>query len=284
MDQQEKTLENLREVAADIRRREALPPPDTDRTRESPGQPWAIRLAKWGGLGLVLAAILGKLKFVLIALKFLKFSSILTMLFSIYAYSTLWGWSFAFGFVLLIMIHELGHGIVMRMHGIPAGAPIFIPFVGALIAMKGRPRDAYVEAKVAFGGPVLGSLGTIVCLLIWMTTRSDLWRSLAFSGFLINLFNLLPVGPLDGGRIVGAIDRRMWVLGFALGIPIFLLTKSPILLLVLVLGLFGILRKRSDSERYFDIPPQARRTLAVAYFGIVALLAIGVALTHLTVK
>jgi Zn-dependent protease len=282
MDERQRTIENLREIAARIQgasASRAQPAAAATEARSHKGSS-AARWSRWGVLGLLVVAVLGKLKFVLIALKFLKLSSVLTMLLSIYAYSLVWGWPFAIGFVLLIVVHELGHGIVMRMHGIPAGAPTFIPFVGAVIAMKGRPRNAYVEAKVAFGGPVLGSLGALACLLVAAATQSGFWRSLAFSGFLINLFNLLPVSPLDGGRIAGAISRWMWAVGFAIGIPIFFVTHSPILLIVLIVGLFGLIGRRSEPEGYFDIPASARRAIGLGYFGLAAALAVGAALTH----
>ena len=111
------------------------------------------------------------------------------------------GAPFAIGFVLLIFVHELGHALVLRRQGIPAGAPVFIPFLGAVIAMKGMPRNAWVEALVGIGGPALGTAGAVVCLAMGWLTGAPIWLALASTGFLLNLFNLLPISPLDGGRI-----------------------------------------------------------------------------------
>lgn len=278
MEDQERLQQNLREVAAHLAGGTA---PAEPAAAEPAAQPkGGNRFAHLGWLGVVLAFALGKLKFLLIGLKLMKFSSILTMLVSIWAYSTIWGWPFAVGFVLLIVIHELGHGIVMRMMGIPAGAPTFIPFVGAVIAMKGRPRNAYVEAMVAFGGPVLGSAAAAVCLVLAWSLQSDFWMSLAFSGFLINLFNLLPISPLDGGRIVGAFSRKMWAVGFLIGIPAFWVSKSPLLFLILIVGLLGLLGRRHEPPGYFDIPPAVKRKIAVAYFALAAILASAASLSH----
>src|SRR2546428_12904368 len=111
------------------------------------------RLRRWGAPGVLLAVLLGKLKWLLVVAKFLKLSTLLSMLLMVWVYATMWGVPFAVGFVLLIFVHELGHALVMRQQGIPAGAPVFIPFVGAVIAMRGLPRDAYVEAGGAIRGP-----------------------------------------------------------------------------------------------------------------------------------
>lgn len=280
MDDQERLQQNLREVALHLQGGSQLPEEPQATPEKDPGR--GGRFARLGTLGVVLAFALGKFKFVLMGLKLMKFSSIITMLVSIWAYSTIWGWPFAAGFVLLIVIHELGHGIVMRMMGIPAGAPTFIPFVGAVIAMKGRPRNAYVEALVAFGGPVLGSLAAVVCLVLAWILQSDFWMSLAFSGFMINLFNLLPISPLDGGRIVGAFSRKMWAVGFLIGIPAFWVSKSPLLFLILIVGLVGLLGRRHEPAGYFDIPQPVKMKIAVAYFALAAILASAASLSHVT--
>ena len=277
MDDQQRFQDNLREVAAHLQAGGGPQPPAGVPGPQPEG---SHRFARLGGMGVVLAFALGKFKFVLMGLKLMKFSSILTMLVSIWAYSTIWGWPFAAGFVLLIVVHELGHGLVMRMMGIPAGAPVFIPFVGAVIAMKGRPRNAYVEAMVAFGGPVLGSVAAVVCLALAWGLHSDFWMSLAFSGFMINLFNLLPISPLDGGRIVGAFSRKMWGVGFLIGIPAFLATRSPLLLIILIVGILGLLGRRHEPAGYFDIPPAVKRKIAVAYFVLAAILASAATLSH----
>ena len=137
------------------------------------------------------------------------------MVVSVGAYTLLWGWPFAALFVLLLFVHELGHALWLRKEGIPAGMPVFIPFLGAVISMKGMPRDAYVEAKVGLAGPVLGTLGAAVVLGLGEYTNSDLLRAAGHTGFLLNLFNLLPIVPLDGGRAMAAIHPALWIAGIA---------------------------------------------------------------------
>jgi Zn-dependent protease len=223
--------------------------------------------------------VFGKLKWLLAGLKFMKFGSLITMLLTIWVYSNFFGWPFAVGFVLLILVHEYGHLLAMKQQGIPAGAPVFIPFVGAVIAMKGRPRDAYVEAVVGIGGPLLGGLGALACLVAALTTGSLFFFALASTGFLLNLFNMLPVSPLDGGRITGAISRWLWVAGYAVGVPVLLITGSPILGLILVLGLFTIWRTwTSPVPGYYEISPNQRVAVAVGYFGLLVALALGMSL------
>jgi len=216
------------------------------------------------------------LKFLIPLLKFTKLSTLVSMFVAVWAYALFFGLPFAVGFVLLIFVHELGHGLVMQQQGIRAGAPLFIPFVGAVIAMKSLPRDAYVEALVGIGGPILGSVGALFCLVVAWITGSTLWYALANTGFLINLFNLLPISPLDGGRIVGVISRWLWIAGYAIGIVVFFVTYSPILFLILLLGLFSLRRTISGPRKgYFDVDPAKRMAIGATYFGLVALLALG---------
>src|SRR5436190_267033 len=109
------------------------------------------------------------------------------------------------GFVLLIFVHECGHLLAAKRLGLKVGAPVFIPFMGALIALKEAPRNAWIEAQVGIGGPMLGTLGAGICEVIYLAGGNPLFRALAYSGFFLNLFNLMPVGFLDGGRIVTAL-------------------------------------------------------------------------------
>ncbi len=248
-----------------------------DRPAPSDAPPvWRKRLAGLGPAGLALLFVLGKLKFLIPLLKFTKLSTLVSMFVAVWAYALFFGLPFAVGFVLLIFVHELGHGLVMQQQGIRAGAPLFIPFVGAVIAMKSLPRDAYVEALVGIGGPILGSVGALFCLVVAWITGSTLWYALANTGFLINLFNLLPISPLDGGRIVGVISRWLWIAGYAIGIVVFFVTYSPILFLILLLGLFSLRRTISGPRKgYFDVDPAKRMAIGATYFGLVALLALG---------
>jgi len=275
--EQERRLRNLNSVA-----RHLVDPPEAP-ARAATQEPSRLRqkLAWLGPLGILAAFVLGKLKLIIPLLKFAKFGTLLSMLVSVWAYALFWGFPFALGFVLLIFVHEMGHLIVMRQQGIRAGAPMFIPFVGAAIAMKSLPRNAYVEALVGIGGPILGSVGALLCLLIGWMSGELIWYALANVGFLINLFNLIPISPLDGGRIVGVISRWLWLVGYAIGIAVFLATFSPILMLILLLGLFNIKQViRGPSEDYFKIPREKRLTIGIAYFSLIILLVLAMRTTE----
>ncbi len=272
--QMQKQIENLQAVAAHMASKQQQTPHND--APDAPKSKIQSRLKRWGTLGLLLALVLSKTKWLLVLVKFAKLKTLLTMLIAVWAYGTIWGLPFAVGFILLIFVHELGHGLVMRQQGIPAGAPVFIPFVGAVIAMKGMPRNAYVEALVGIGGPALGTLGAAVCLGIGWATQSQFWFALASTGFLINLFNMLPVSPLDGGRIAGVISRWLWLVGFGLGGFIFFKTQSPLLFLILVFGAFSFFRMlKQKNTSYYDVDIKYRTTIALSYFGLIAIMSIG---------
>lgn len=269
----EKTIENLQLVAAHMAARKQQETPQ-ETTGTKPKQPDFLK--RWGPLGVILALVLGKMKWLLVLFKFAKLKTLLTMLIAVWVYGTIWGIPFAVGFILLIFVHELGHGLVMRQQGIPAGAPVFIPFVGAVIAMKGMPRNAYVEALVGIGGPALGTLVAAVCLVIGYMTQNPFWYALASTGFLINLFNMLPVSPLDGGRIAGVISRWLWLAGFAMGGLLFYKTQSPLLFLILLFGAISFFRTlKMKNAAYYDVDVKRRTSIAISYFGLIAVMALG---------
>jgi hypothetical protein len=168
---------------AERKARQAREPKPEGGSRSSP----AGRAAA-GAAGAGLLFILGKAKFFGLLAGLVKFKTLATMLLSIGAYAVEWGWLFAAGFVLLIFVHEMGHAVAMRLEGIAAGAPVFIPFVGAFIAMQGRPRDAAVEARVAMAGPVAGSLAAWAVLWAGVELDQPLLRALGHTAVLINLF------------------------------------------------------------------------------------------------
>src|SRR5213596_4019214 len=169
-------------------------------------------------VGVLIAKFFAKLKFAVLPL--LKFLPILlksggTMLLMIWVYMQLWGWQFALGFVLLLLVHETGHLIVARKFGLKVGAPVFIPFMGAFIALKEAPRNAWMEACVGIGGPILGSLAAAACHALGLALDYPLFIALAWTAYFLNLFNLTPVGMLDGGRVVTALSPWLWLPGFA---------------------------------------------------------------------
>jgi len=264
-------LENLRAVMA------GPPVPAPTASVPAPGAAHSHR-ARNSVLGSLAAAglfLLGKLKFLGLLAGVLKLKTLATMLLSIAMYASGWGWPFAVGFVLLIFVHEMGHVIVLRREGIPAGAPVFIPFLGAFIAMKGRPRDAYVEAKVAIGGPVTGSLAAWAVLAAGFAFDRPFLVTLGHTGILLNLFNLIPVSPLDGGRIAGVFTRGFWLAGYALGVVALVVTRSPILFLVLVVGLLTLWQRwRNPVPGYDHVPRTQRLAIGLAFAALVVALAL----------
>jgi Zn-dependent protease len=244
----------------------------------------------WGpalAIGLVALKFGAKLKGLLLLLPKLKlFTTSASMLVSIAAYALIWGWAFGLGFVLLLLVHELGHVIQLRREGIEASAPMFIPFLGAVIAAKSMGDDAAAEARVGLAGPILGTIGTLVPLAIWLATGEPFWQALAYVGFFINLFNLLPVLPLDGGRAMAALSPWVWVPGFVALIGLTIAFPNPILILVVIFGGLETWRrwkKRNTPEgrAYHRVPRSTRVLVAVTYLGLAALLAVGVSETFL---
>ena len=261
--------------------------PERDYEPIHPQARWR-ELAKrlWGPLA-VLAAILFKFKGVALAIfKFKVFTTSASMLVSVGAYALIWGWKFAVGFVLLLLVHELGHVLELRRQGVPASAPLFIPFMGAVVGMKQMPADAWKEAQVALAGPIVGSLGALGVWLAGEALDSDLLIALAFTGFLLNLFNLLPIVPLDGGRAVAAIHPVLWAIGLAGLIGLTILAPNPILLIILVLGgleLWRRWRERGHPEAagYYRVRPWQRVATGTTYVGLAALLALAMSATHI---
>ena len=238
-------------------------------------------------LGMLLAKVGTKLKAFLILLPKLKLlATSASMLVSVGAYALIWGWSFGLGFVLLLLIHEMGHVIQLRREGIKASAPMFIPFMGALVAMKELPKNAAAEARVGLAGPVLGSVGALIPLGLYAATGDELFKALAFVAFFLNLFNLLPVLPLDGGRAMAALTPWMWLVGYGLLIAATIAFPNPIMLLILLLGGFETYRRwnerRSPTSREFHrVKPTTRAIIAGVYVGLAALLALGMNATFI---
>jgi Zn-dependent protease len=234
-------------------------------------------------LGAAIVALLAKLKTILVLLPKLKLlASTGTIVVSLAAYALLWGWPFAAGFIALLFVHEMGHVIALRREGLKASAPMFIPFLGAVIAARSLGENALAEARVGLAGPILGSLGSAACLLVWQATGSSLWEALAFTGFFLNLFNLLPVVPLDGGRAMAAMAPWMWFVGFAALIPLAFIFPNPIIFLILIFAGFETykrwkLRRSASPEQqsYYRVRPIDRALVAGVYLTLVALLVVG---------
>ncbi len=223
------------------------------------------------------------LKFGGLLLKLKVVTTAASMLVSIAAYAWIWGLPFAIGFVLLIFIHELGHVLELRRQGVPASAPLFIPFLGAVIGMKQLPDDAWKEAQVALAGPILGSLGAAVVWVAAEANGSDLLMALAFTGFFLNLFNLIPIVPLDGGRAAAALHPAIWLLGLLIMVGLVVVSPNPILIIIVVLGAFELWRRwreRGERAEYYALEVWQRAVVAVVYIGLIAVLAVAVSATH----
>lgn len=232
------------------------------------------------GVVFVLAAKwLAKLKYLILPV--VKFFPVMlktggTMFLSIGVYAMAWGWKWAIGFVLLIFVHECGHLLAARRIGLKVGAPVFIPFMGAFIALKEAPKNAWIESQVGIGGPLLGTVGAAICFGIGLLTGSGLWIGLAYTGFFLNLFNLAPVGFLDGGRIVTALSPWLWIVGILVIGWLMIAHFSFILLLIFIFSvprLISLFRKRTAEEaRYFEVTPHQRLMMGALYFGLIAFL------------
>lgn len=209
-----------------------------------------------------------------------------SMLVSLVAYAWLWGLPFAAGFVALIFVHEMGHVVVLRRQGVRAGVPTFLPFLGAFVRMKSAPRDVGSEAVSALAGPVVGSIGALLCWWAADATGSPMLRGLAYVGFFINLFNLLPALPLDGGRVAGALHPAIWLAGLLALLGWEIVRPSPVIPIVLVLGGLELYRRwrgrrSADSRRYHSIPLTRRVQIGGAYLALVVFLLIAMHATYL---
>src|SRR4051812_36275140 len=215
-----------------------------------------------------------------------------TMILSIGAYALIWGWKWAVGFVLLIFVHECGHLVAAKQFNLKVGAPVFIPFMGAAIALKEAPRNAWVEAWVGIGGPILGSLGALVCHALGEQLNEPLLIALAWTGYWLNLFNLVPLTPLDGGRIATALSPWLWLVGLVLMGLLAWMRPNPMLFFILIFILVQsihrirtLFRKRTDEEqRYFEVTPSQRLIIGLSYFGLIAALVGGMHVADLQLQ
>ena len=234
-----------------------------------------------GAAGAVLLALLAKGKGLLLLLKGLPLAKLLLTSASMFAMiafearrSGVW---FAVGFVLTILVHELGHGYAMKRNGVQAGWPVFIPFFGAMIAMKGEPQDREIEARIAYGGPLAGTAASLVAAGLGLATESRVLLAIAYTGFFLNLFNLTPFSPLDGGRVAQAFSRRAWIFGALVMGGMFFLTHAPQLALIAVMALPRLFGRNTDTR---EVLPRSRQIgWAARYFGLAVFLAAGLYFT-----
>lgn len=231
----------------------------------------------WGAL-----AAAGWLLFNLLKIfKFAKLAKVMTsagsMLLSVAAYALVYGWRYAAGFVLLLFCHELGHYVAARQRGLNVGLPTFVPFVGAWVELKDGLPDARTEAIVGVAGPLLGTTAAVICYAIALLSGSELMLALAYAGFFLNLFNLIPLSPLDGGRVTAVISPRIWLVGIPVLVGLFFYRPSPLLIMIAVLAIPQVLsifqKQDEDARRYYDTPLGDRIGFAMLYLLLVAFLA-----------
>lgn len=250
------------------------------------------------GIGAILVAIgalLAKFKGVLLLLLNLKYAAVLLKIFwfagsffaSVWFYALFWGWKFGLIFVVLIGIHEFGHWLTMRFYGVPSSLPFFIPGLGALVNMKGQPASAFHESLIALAGPVAGTVASAACAYIGFANHEPFWLAAAYIGLFLNLFNLAPVMPLDGGRIVGSISPRIWVGGLAIFVAAMVFFKlfNPLIVILIVLSIPQVIaawKGRLDPQ-YYAVSLAQRLTIGVAYFGLAAVLFAGMLFTRVPV-
>lgn len=242
------------------------PSPDS----HPPSAPRPQSKTAWGWLGAGALALLAKGKLIFGALKALPFAKFLltsgSMALMIWAYAARGGFAFAVGFVALIFVHEMGHAFAMRSEGIRASWPVFIPFFGAFISMKDQPSHPTIEARVALAGPLAGTAAALACAAIGLVTHHPLFLSLAYTGFFLNLFNLIPLGFLDGARVARVFSRGAWIVGAILLGGLFFVSPSPQLLIIGALGLMhGFGRSNEDLKL---VTPEDQRVWAFRYFGL----------------
>jgi Zn-dependent protease len=224
------------------------------------------------------------MKLLLLLLSSAKLGKLLTtggsMLLSVLVYGWFFGWPYAVGFVGLLLVHELGHYLAARQRGLDVGAPTFIPFVGAWIELKAQPMNVETEAHIALAGPLAGTAAAVACYFYARAGGGPLFYALAYAGFMLNLFNLIPLAPFDGGRITAILSPRLWLLGVPILLVLFVYRPSPMLVLVAVLALPQLkLAWQFDphdpaNQHYYQASSGDRFSYGLLYLGLAAYLAI----------
>src|SRR5215468_12299987 len=224
------------------------------------------------------------MKLLLLLLSGLKWGKLATtggtMVLSLAIYAAIWGWPYAAGFVLLLFAHEMGHFVAARQCGLNVGAPTFIPFVGAWIALKDQPLDVRTEAYVAIAGPLVGTIAAVAVYLLGRSTDSALLLAIAYAGLFLNLFNLLPVSPLDGGRITAIISPRIWLIGAPVMLAMLFYRPSPVLAIIAIIAFPQLIKawkydpKAPENLAYYGVPLQAKLEYGGLYLALTAYLSV----------
>lgn len=178
------------------------------------------------------------------------------------------------GFVVVTLIHEIGHAVVIRVKGLRAGYMVFIPFIGGAVTLKDQPRSAYDDAQIGLAGPIFGTLASLAFLQTFKWSKEPLYLLIALAGFVLNLINLLPIGMLDGGRISAAVTKWMWVFGGGLLTYKVFRQPNPLLILILILAAFQVYASlnREKEDKFYEVTPTQRAAIGLAYFALVVFL------------
>jgi len=198
-----------------------------------------------------------------------------SMALSIAAYATKAPLPLVIGFTIIILIHEIGHAVVIRAKGLRTGMMVFIPFIGGAVTLKDQPRSAYDDAQIGLAGPIAGTFASLIVLQFYKWTNTPLYLAIAAAGFAVNLINLLPIGMLDGGRISAAVTKWMWLLGG--GALIYKVAKQPnplmlVILLLVAFQVYASIVREKDDKSFYDVTLAQRTAIAVTYFFLVVFL------------
>lgn len=175
-------------------------------------------------------------------MKLMKFTKLLltfcTMALSAFVYSIQLGPWFAIGFVLMLFVHEMGYVVAMHKKGYKTSPPIFIPMLGAVIFAPAF-KSAEDEAYIGIGGPLLGGLAALATFLLWLILpgKHELLLMVSFTATYLNLFNLIPIRPLDGGRVTHVVGTWFKWVGVSLLLAFSVYIRQPSILLIWILVL-----------------------------------------------
>ncbi len=256
--------------AYDVHEGEYLPPdPNKQRAKKT--------VEGIGAAGLGIGALLLKFKTVLLAvflnLKWLYLLKVFflsggSLLVSLWFYALFWGWKFALVFVLMLLAHELGHYVTIRNYGLPARLPMFVPFMGAY-TVGGVPESLEHDAYIALAGPLTGLGVAAICFVFGYETHSTFWYMAAYVGAFLNLFNMIPTPPFDGGRVAGALSPSLWIGGFVAFLGLALALHLPLFFVILfgALALPGAIAgwRGYKDPRFATITPGGRVRVALWY-------------------
>ena len=250
-----------------------------------------VRREQTGLLGGLAAATAAFFKYGIVLLKLGKLGpTLISMVVALFFYALFFGWQFGVGLVLLILVHETGHVVFAKWQGIPMSLPVFLGPFGAFTRMHAPPRTARQEAIVAIGGPVFGNAASLACFALALLTPAGnfhyLLLALAYFGCFMNLFNLIPMSPLDGGRVATAISKWMNVVGVVIMAAVAILLNNPFAIIILILGIITTVQRFRSAARGLEpaaVSTGTRAVIGTAWLAMLAVCVVGMSLAHSTI-